>query len=41
MKDTTIISIGHRFSLEQFHERIITAEQQPTGSYLFVETSKV
>ncbi len=41
MKDTTIISIGHRFSLEQFHKRIVTAEQQPSGSFLFVETSKV
>jgi putative ATP-binding cassette transporter len=41
MKDTTIISIGHRSSLEQFHDRIITAEQQPSGSFLFVETSRV
>jgi putative ATP-binding cassette transporter len=41
MKDSTIISIGHRSSLEKFHNRIITAEQQPTGSFLFVESAKV
>jgi putative ATP-binding cassette transporter len=39
MKDTTIISIGHRSSLEQFHDRIIVAEGSPEGSYKFVETT--
>lgn len=37
MKDSTIISIGHRSSLEKFHERKIVAEQQPDGSFEFVE----
>jgi putative ATP-binding cassette transporter len=37
MKDTTIISIGHRTSLEQFHKRMIVAELQPGGSYKFQE----
>jgi vitamin B12/bleomycin/antimicrobial peptide transport system ATP-binding/permease protein len=37
MKDTTIISIGHRSSLEQFHTRLIFAEGQPEGTYKFIE----
>jgi putative ATP-binding cassette transporter len=37
MKDSTIISIGHRSSLEKFHERKIVAEQQPEGYFEFVE----
>lgn len=37
MQDSTIISIGHRSSLEKFHERKIVAEQQPDGSFEFVE----
>jgi putative ATP-binding cassette transporter len=37
MKDTTIISIGHRSSLERFHSRLIVAEIQPEGNYKFVE----
>ncbi len=36
MKDSTIISIGHRSSLEKFHERKIVAEQQ-NGNFEFVE----
>jgi putative ATP-binding cassette transporter len=37
MKDTTIISIGHRSSLEQFHKRLIVAEPQADEHYLFIE----
>ncbi|NLL38377.1 MAG: hypothetical protein GX254_02150, partial [Clostridiales bacterium] len=37
MKDTTIVSIGHRSSLQKFHDRIIVAELQPAGHYAFVE----
>ncbi len=37
MKDTTIVSIGHRTSLEQFHKRLIVAEAQPGGAYRFVD----
>jgi putative ATP-binding cassette transporter len=36
MKDSTIISIGHRSSLEKFHKRIIVAEKQD-GNFEFVE----
>ena len=36
MKDSTIISIGHRSSLEKFHDRKIVAEQKD-GSFEFVE----
>ena len=36
MKDSTIISIGHRSSLEKFHERKIVAEQQD-GNFEFIE----
>ncbi len=36
MKNSTIISIGHRSSLEKFHERKIVAEQQD-GTFEFVE----
>ena len=37
MKDTTIVSIGHRSSLEKFHERMIVAEPQPDGSFAFTD----
>jgi len=37
MKETTIISIGHRSSLQKFHERLIFAEGVPGGSYEFQE----
>jgi ABC-type uncharacterized transport system fused permease/ATPase subunit len=37
MKDATIISIGHRTSLEQFHKRLIVAEIQPGGAYKFID----
>ncbi|SHH48529.1 putative ATP-binding cassette transporter [Sporobacter termitidis DSM 10068] len=37
MKDATIVSIGHRSSLQKFHDRTIVAEQQPGGTYRFVE----
>jgi putative ATP-binding cassette transporter len=36
MKGSTVISIGHRSSLEKFHERKIVAEQQ-NGNFEFVE----
>jgi putative ATP-binding cassette transporter len=36
MKDSTIISIGHRSSLEKFHKRKIVAEQQ-NGNFEFIE----
>jgi len=36
MKDSTIISIGHRSSLEKFHERLIVAEKT-NGSFEFIE----
>jgi putative ATP-binding cassette transporter len=36
MKDSTIVSIGHRSSLEKFHIRKIVAEQQ-NGNFEFVE----
>jgi vitamin B12/bleomycin/antimicrobial peptide transport system ATP-binding/permease protein len=36
MKDSTIISIGHRSSLEKFHKRKIVAEPQ-NGNFEFVE----
>jgi vitamin B12/bleomycin/antimicrobial peptide transport system ATP-binding/permease protein len=36
MKDSTIISIGHRSSLEKFHDRKIVAEPQ-NGNFEFVE----
>jgi putative ATP-binding cassette transporter len=39
MKDTTIISIGHRSSLEKFHKRILFAEKVPGGNYEFQERS--
>jgi putative ATP-binding cassette transporter len=37
MKDSTIVSIGHRSSLQKFHEKIIFAEQQSDGKFEFVE----
>ncbi len=37
IKTSTIVSIGHRSSLEKFHERIIVAEQQPGDSFKFVD----
>jgi putative ATP-binding cassette transporter len=37
MKETTIISIGHRSSLEKFHKRILYAEKVPAGNYEFQE----
>ncbi len=40
MKDTTIISIGHRSSLEKFHERMFVAEPTPAGNYEFVEKTE-
>lgn len=36
-KDTAIVSIGHRSSLEKFHDRKIVAEQQSGGSFLFTD----
>ena len=40
MKDTTIISIGHRTSLEKFHERQIIAEPNADRNcYEFVENA--
>ncbi len=37
MADATIISIGHRSSLQQFHNRTLFAEKEPDGHYLFRE----
>ena len=37
MADATIISIGHRSSLAQFHDRTLFAELEPDGHYLFRE----
>lgn len=38
MKDTTLISIGHRTSLEKFHEKTIVAERSESAEcYEFVE----
>ena len=37
MADATIISIGHRSSLQQFHDRTLFAEKEPDGHYLFRE----
>jgi len=37
MKGSTIISIGHRSSLQQFHDRTLFAEKEPDGHYLFRE----
>jgi putative ATP-binding cassette transporter len=37
MKSATIISIGHRSSLQQFHHRTLFAEREPDGHYLFRE----
>lgn len=37
MADSTIISIGHRSSLAQFHNRTLFAEKEPDGHYLFRE----
>ena len=37
MADATIISIGHRSSLAQFHDRTLFAEKEPDGHYLFRE----
>ena len=37
MKSATIISIGHRSSLAQFHNRTLFAEKEPDGHYLFRE----
>ena len=37
MADATIISIGHRSSLAQFHNRTLFAEKEPDGHYLFRE----
>ncbi|MCR4771290.1 MAG: ABC transporter ATP-binding protein/permease [Oscillospiraceae bacterium] len=39
MKDTTIVSIGHRSSLQKFHDRTIFAERLPEGNFKFVETT--
>jgi len=39
MKDTTIVSIGHRSSLEKFHERLVVAQQQPEGNFEFVDVT--
>lgn len=40
MKDTTIISIGHRSSLQQYHARTIMAEHAAEpGSFEFIETA--
>lgn len=40
MKDTTIISIGHRSSLEKFHKRIIFAEDNGDSTFRFVELER-
>ncbi|MDR2421321.1 MAG: ABC transporter ATP-binding protein/permease [Oscillospiraceae bacterium] len=40
MKDTTIISIGHRSSLEKFHKRILYAEKVPAGNYEFQDRTQ-
>ena len=37
MKGSAIISIGHRSSLAQFHDRTLFAEKEPDGHYLFRE----
>lgn len=37
MKDSTIVSIGHRSSLEKFHQRKIVAEERPEGYFELVE----
>ncbi|MDD6189532.1 MAG: ABC transporter ATP-binding protein/permease [Clostridiales bacterium] len=40
MKKTTLISIGHRSSLQQYHSRVIMAEHAAKpGSFEFVETA--
>jgi putative ATP-binding cassette transporter len=41
MKFSTIVSIGHRSSLEKFHERKIFAEQQPGGRFEFVDQKMI
>lgn len=37
MKSSTIISIGHRSSLQQFHDRTLFAEKAEDGHYVFLE----
>lgn len=37
LKNTTIISIGHRSSLAQFHDRTLFAEKEADGHYMFYE----
>jgi len=37
MKGSTIISIGHRSSLQQFHDRTLFAEKEADGHYMFYE----
>ena len=39
MKDTTIISIGHRSSLQKFHDRLIVATRQDDGNMALVDQS--
>jgi len=36
-KDATIISIGHRSSLQKFHKRLFVAEGEPQGTYKLTE----
>jgi putative ATP-binding cassette transporter len=40
MKESTLISIGHRSSLEKFHKRILFAEKRPGDYYEFEEVTK-
>ncbi len=40
MKNSTLISIGHRSSLEKFHKRILFAEKMPGDYYEFEEITK-
>jgi vitamin B12/bleomycin/antimicrobial peptide transport system ATP-binding/permease protein len=37
LKNTAIISIGHRSSLQEFHEKLLVAEPQDKGSFQLVE----
>jgi putative ATP-binding cassette transporter len=37
LKSTTIVSIGHRSSLQKFHKSLIVAEMQPEGNYKFID----
>jgi vitamin B12/bleomycin/antimicrobial peptide transport system ATP-binding/permease protein len=37
LKNTAIISIGHRSSLQEFHEKLLVAEMQDNGNFQLIE----